>query len=71
MNLRPRKNLHKEKGGALITYSPERFAQWLLQGNVGITTFGPDMLAAVAPLFALEDLAQAKGRSEYKAPIPG
>lgn len=69
MNLPSRKNLHKEKGGALIIYSPERFAQWLLQGNVGITTFGPDMFAAVAPLFALEDLAQAKGRSENKVNV--
>lgn len=69
MNLFSRKNLVKEKDGAFITYSPERFAQWLLQGNVGITTFGPDMLAAVAPLSALEDLAQAKGRAEHKANV--
>lgn len=69
MNLRPRKNIRKEKGGAFIIYSPERFAQWLLQGNVGITTFGPDMLAAVAPLFALEDLAQVKGRAGNKVNV--
>lgn len=63
------KEQYKEKGGALIIYSPERFAYWLLQGNVGVTPFGPDMFAVVAPLSALEDLAQVKGRAENKANV--
>src|SRR5258708_7131749 len=55
-------------GGASVLYSSQRFSQWLLQGNVGISTFGKDLLGAVSTIrpHALEKLAQAKGRAEDK-----
>src|SRR5260370_395108 len=55
-------------GGATVIYSPSHFSRWLLQGNVGISTFGTNLLGAFCIIKpeSLEKLAQAKGRDEDK-----